>query len=575
MDKSFTMAFRIGLIAFFLGTICFLSGESSDDLKIWIFFKDRPYLKAGNVPTLQAAGFSREAIQRRVARGLESWNESDMPVDSSYVESVKAAGGRVLVTSRWLNAVSAVCESRCRANLARLPFITDVRPVATYSRPLDRRSEHSSTVTAPSYSPASLDSDAAALSYGPSKHQLDQIHVPEAHRKGFAGQGITIAYFSTGFRKDHVALKGHEIVAEFDFVNGDTDTHNGVKEENGDVFNFDWPGTSDWSVAAGAFPGQIYGPAFKSKAILAVTDNLRTRTTIEEDNWVAGFEFADRMGADVIEGSLGFTNTYGASDYNGKTAISSRLASTAAKKGIVLVSDMGISGMVYLPSDATNILSVGIVDQNSVLAPFSTKGPTVDGRMKPEVLAPELKIYKAENTPMDGFTFEHVGFEASCLVAGAAAVVLSAHPDWNPLQVMEAMKKTANHADHPENGFGYGLVNVAAAIDFLPANSVVIEHTPINTRHHNGQPIAVTARIRAQRGLNLNSLSLFWKNQKSTGFQRVQLTPVPGAVDRFRASIPTASTGDVISYYLTAKDVKGKSTKAPFGPGKVFQFSIL
>ena len=236
---------------------------------------------------------------------------------------------------------------------------------------------------------------------------------------------------------------------------------------------------------------------------------------------------------------------------------------------------MGITGQLYLPSDATNILSVGIVDEKGVLVPFSTKGPTADGRMKPEVLAAQENFYKAENTAVNGFTFEHSRFEASCLVAGAAAVVLSAHPDWNPLQVIEAMTKTASRADHPENGYGYGIVNVASAIDFLPANAVVIEHTAIKNSKNNGQPIPVTARIRAQQGLNMNSLTLFWKNQNSAGFQKVKMTSVPGAVDQFRALIPAASTGDVISYYLTAKDVKGKTTKAPFGQGKVFQFSIL
>jgi subtilisin family serine protease len=52
------------------------------------------------------------------------------------------------------------------------------------------------------------------------------------------------------------------------------------------------------------------------------------------------------------------------------------------------------------------------------------------------------------------------------LVSGAAAVILSAHPDWTPMEVREAMMMTADNADSPDNDYGYGVIDVMAAIDY-------------------------------------------------------------------------------------------------------------
>ena len=92
------------------------------------------------------------------------------------------------------------------------------------------------------------------------------------------------------------------------------------------------------------FPGKYYGPAYRAKVILAVTEDVRSETQVEEDNWVAGLEFADRMGATVVSSSLGYTDWYSAADYDGVTAVTSRAAGQAARKGILVVNSAGNSG---------------------------------------------------------------------------------------------------------------------------------------------------------------------------------------------------------------------------------------
>src|SRR5262249_53689076 len=156
------------------------------------------------------------------------------------------------------------------------------------------------------------------------------------HSQGFAGQGEIVAIFDSGFRKDHIAFKNHPIVAEHDYVFDDDNVQDGGQ--------FDTHGTGTWSCVGGSAPGQLFGRAYKGSFILTATEDIGSETKVEEDNWVAAFEWADRLGATVISSSLGYSNWYTKADFNGTTAVTSRVASTAAKKGIVVVNSAGNDG---------------------------------------------------------------------------------------------------------------------------------------------------------------------------------------------------------------------------------------
>ncbi len=414
--------------------------------------------------------------------------------------------------------------------------------------------------------------ETSGLSYGTSKGQLTQLKVPQVHNKGFAGQGEIVAIFDSGFRKDHVAFAGHEIVAEKDFVFDDNNVSNGQSADS--------HGTSTWSCVNGEAPGTLYGPAYKAKVILASTEDIRSETVVEEDNWVGAVEFADRLGATVISSSLGYTDWYLPDDYDGVTAVTSRVASMAARKGILVVNSAGNSGpgasTLGAPADANNILAVGAVTANGSIADFSSRGPTADGRIKPEVVAQGVFTFVATDFSTNTFG-RSSGTSFSCpLTAGCAAVLFSARQDWTPLQVREAIMKTASQAASPDNTFGYGVVNLLAALDYLPINSVVIDHKPLKNTPNAVQPYKVQARIRAQRGLNEDQLFLFWKPQGAGTYQKVPLTAIPNSADKFQGTIPPQSKGTTILYYIAAKDSKGKQGKYPFkAPGEVLQFSVI
>ncbi|MCI0446671.1 S8 family serine peptidase [bacterium] len=534
---------------------------SNSSGRVWIFFKDKPQWKLkSSAAKLQ---FSPAALQRRESRGLTNFDETDFPVDSSYINMVRSSGARVRIESRWLNGVSAECNSDCISIVRTFSFVSSIESVRTYRRaiePIEQISEWN-------FSPQST----TALNYGSSRDQLAQLKVPGAHNRGFSGKGEIVAIFDTGFRKDHIAFKNHKVIAEHDFVFNDDDVTNGGE--------FDSHGTGTWSCVGGAAPGQYYGPAYQADFLLAVTEDIRTETMVEEDNWVAAMEWADRKGASVISSSLGYSDWYGSSDYNGTTPITSRAASTAARKGIVVVNSAGNAGpfspSLGAPADAFNILAVGAINGQGGIADFSSRGPTADGRIKPEVVARGVSTYLASNFTTRSFG-RASGTSFSCpLVAGCAAVLLSAHPDWTPLQVREAIMMTASRAKHPDNDFGWGIVDLNKAIDFLPAKSVVIDHKPLKDTNQTAQPYRVLAKLRAQRPLNPNQLFVFWRRHDLGEFSRLIFQPIAGKPDRFQAFIPAQSSGVTVQYFLSAKDVAGKQSRDPYrAPVNLFSFKV-
>ncbi|MGH9856579.1 MAG: S8 family serine peptidase, partial [Acidobacteriota bacterium] len=482
------MKFRIaifGLLALSLFAIQNEGTTSNRTDKIWILFKDRIAQQHPAASSILKT-FSRAAISRRLMRAEVPFDESDLPVQIEYVNAVREAGATILVQSRWLHGVSARCDRICRQKVQTLEIVKEIRPVLIFTRPLD---------PVKSTFKQAESSNAKGLKYGLSKDQLLQIGVPPLHRKGFAGQGEIVAIFDSGFRKDHIALKNHTVIAERDFVFGDDDVTNGGSHDS--------HGTSTWSCVGGLAPGKLVGPAYQSQFLLAATEDVRSETIVEEDNWVAAFEWADRLGASVINSSLGYSNWYTPADYNGETAITSKVVSKAAKKGIVVVNSAGNSGpeasTLGAPADAKNMIAVGAVNFSGLIADFSSRGPTVDGRIKPEVVARGVSTYLATSNSTTSFGRSNGTSFSSPLVAGAVSVLLSAHPDWKPAQVREALLATASQSSRPDNTYGWGIVNLFAASEFLPKKSIVIDqHKPLkNTSNHSGS-YRVSARIRAQ-----------------------------------------------------------------------------
>ncbi|MCK4301406.1 MAG: S8 family serine peptidase, partial [candidate division Zixibacteria bacterium] len=355
--------------------------------------------------------------------------------------------------------------------ICRLPFVAKSRPLGLYRR----QPVESTPIRIDRPDPLSLSPE--VLDYGASEGQLAQINVPAMHNKGLDGAGVTLAIFDTGFRKTHEAFAQHyadgRVLAEWDFIFNDGN----VANEVGD-WSSQWShGTLIWSVSGGHKDGNIYGPAYKANFILCKTEDVRSETPVEEDNWVAALEWVDSIGADVVTSSLSYlewdpgTGTdYTFQDLDGATATTSFAASMAADLGIVVCNAASNSGpapsTIGAPADAFDILTCGAVYQSGALVSFSSRGPTYDGRIKPEVCAQGVYTVCATSGSDYSYGTANGTSLSTPLVAGAACLMIQARPGFTAQAIRQALMETADNANSPDNNYGWGVIDADAALDW-------------------------------------------------------------------------------------------------------------
>jgi hypothetical protein len=328
-------------------------------------------------------------------------------------------------------------------------------------------------------------------------------------------------------------------------------------------------GTSTWSVLGGLAPGQIYGPAYNASFLLAKTEDIRSETPVEEDNWMAAMEWADSLGADVISSSLSYSDWYNLSDYDGATAIITQAANTAATLGIVVCNSAGNGGpgarTIGAPADGFYLLTVGSVTSTGAISGFSSRGPTADGRIKPEVCARGSADVLATSSGTTTYGTAS-GTSFSCpLVGGCAALILEAHATWNPLMVREALMQTASDPAAPDNTLGWGIINVDAAIDYT--GSIQMQVLPFPDTLISYDP-SYDFRVSASSlsPVQLSGSALYYRLDGGS-FATVPLAPG----SPFVATVPaTAAPRSTLEFYVVVKDSVGFVRRLPSDLGSVF-----
>jgi subtilisin family serine protease len=531
--------------------------------KYWIFFRDKGALRLGKRSALVGEAQQRlspRALQRRakVLPAAALVDESDFDLHRPYLDELARRGFAPVATSRWLNAVSIWATPEEMATLQSLPFVKSTERVARLHIP-------PAPEAAPQPPPFIKTMATHRFQYGESLAQMEQIRATDLHDAGIYGIGVVVGMMDTGFRwQDHEAfqhLRG-KIIAEHDFVNKDNITRN----QSGDRSDQDSHGTQTLS-ALGAFtPGQLIGPGFGAWFILAKTENIASETHAEEDNWVAAAEWMERLGVDVTSTSLGYTTfdagqiSYTPTDMDGKTTIITKAAEMAASKGVVVVNSAGNEGndlswrIIAAPADGPNVIAVGAVNAAGNLVGFSSRGPTADGRTKPDVMAmgSNVRVISFSKTDLYGF---NNGTSFSCpLIAGVVAQILSAHPGLTPAQVMEALRQTAGQANFPDNDYGWGIVNARAAATYWgPAFS----NEPEVSTAQSGV-FDVTMRLLSQDGIVSGSVGIFYA-LRGSAFNVATMAPVDSI--SYRAQIPRpAQVTDTLQIYFSAIALGSDST---------------
>lgn len=438
-------------------------GDAGDTLPVWIFFRDRGPGPAG---WGARAGLSPRAMSRIERRGRAGLDAAYAPLHEPFIDETRPMLLRVRHRSRYFNAISAEVLARDVGRLSRLSCVRRVDLVDAGRGSGGKVDELESAAVPPRATPP-----VPPAPYGGSQDQLDQIGAASLLDAGWNGSGtreggdpVLIAILDTGFRLDHIALQHVGVEAQWDFVQDDSVTVN----EPGDGPYQDMHGTTVLGVIAGHRPYHHAGPAWGARYLLAKTEIYDREIRIEEDHWIAGIEWADSAGADIVTSSLGYIDWYTRDSLDGETALCTRAADIAAGHGIVVVNSAGNRGYGGLnaPADGDSVFAAGAVDADGSVAPFSSRGPTADGRIKPDFMARGMRTQSVAYEDTIGLAAYSGTSFAAPLVAGICAQLLDAHPGWDLGTLRDALRATASKGGFPDNDYGYGIPNAALAISY-------------------------------------------------------------------------------------------------------------
>ncbi len=425
-----------------------------------VFFKFKPQKEYSL--TSPSKFLTQKAIQRRV-REKFAVDSLDLPVTAAYLQGISAYSQELLYASKWLNAAVVVTDTEGKKRMEGLPFVQKVEWVAKgfISKTGNRTTPEISEKPNKNQKWEIEESFREAAAYD---FQNELLGIPAMHLAGFTGKGITVAVFDSGFPGLDKAIPFAHVFTNKQVVGQLNVVRPWIKE----VFRDHEHGTQVASLILANQAGTLVAGAHQAQVIFAITEDVATEYPIEELNWVRADEYADSLGVDIINSSLGYLDfeepslTYSAAQLDGKTTYITRGATLAAKRGILVVNSVGNygsagSGSLVAPADAEGILAVGSVNASSVVSTFSSRGPTADGRIKPELVAfgqsPVLIRSSGQVSSAAG-----TSFSAPQLTALAAGL-WEAKPNWTKDELLTSLIKSGTQYATPDQNLGYGIPN--------------------------------------------------------------------------------------------------------------------
>ncbi len=385
------------------------------------------------------------ALTMREERGLPL-DSLDYPVSAEYLSQVRDLGAQIHHTSRWFNGATVETEDSAVVQAIRaLPFVTS----ATMTR------DHTKGYA---ISPRKRTMQPSAATAYTNNDQLALYNLLPLHNLGFQGQGIRLAICDGAFyNANNISwVDSEHFLGHYDFTD-DAEDFFGTSGGHG---------TFVLSFIAGN-TAHYHGAAVHAQYYLMRSEENKPESPKEIDNLVAAIEAADSLGVHIFSASLGYSEfdnpqwdlTY--SQMDGQSTRASRAATIASRKGMLVCIAAGNEGYkpwryITVPADADSILTVGAVTYDKSVAAFSSRGPSADGRVKPDVCAlGQSAWYIAE----DGITMvQGNGTSFACpLLAGLAATLWSAMPQLTNTELRELIIQSASHYSTPDGNFGYGI----------------------------------------------------------------------------------------------------------------------
>ncbi len=449
----------------FLAIALLATGASAqqDTLKYRISLKDKAATEYSLKKTEKY--LSAKAIERRRKQNLPI-DSTDLPVCRKYIDEIRKQGVKIVVTGKWDNFVTVSCNDTTLIDrIAALPFVLSTEKVwiSPGAGKPSMATERDSVLNQPTIHSDSI--------YGRAITQIQMSNGDKLHEAGFKGQGMTIAVIDAGFHNvDKItAMQNIRILGTKDFVN-----------QQADIFAESSHGMSVLSCIGMNRPDIMTGTAPEASFWLLRSEDEYSEHLVEQDYWSAAVEFADSVGVDVINTSLGYysfddkSKNYKYRDLDGRHALMSRQASHIADKGMILVCSAGNSGAgswkkITPPGDADNVLTVGAIDKRAVLATFSSVGNTADHRVKPDVVAVGVgsDVIRTDGNQgrANGTSF------SSPIMCGMVTCLWQACPTLTAKEVIELVRRSGDRAGFPDNIYGYGVPDMWKAYNDYKSNN--------------------------------------------------------------------------------------------------------
>jgi serine protease AprX len=444
----------------------------------WVEFLDKGVKSAKQREEILAGlerSFDPRALERRRKRqtlpGL--FDERDIPIAEEYLKGVAASGADLMAISRWFNGVVVQASAEELKKIIVLPF---VKEVGNYHVPRRTGRYQSLPENPADVHRGPLQGEESF--YGRAEIQTKQIGLDRLHRAGFTGRDVVVAVIDTGFDLAHHAFNHPEhpikVIAQWDFMDNDKI----VSPEPKDLPLQHTHGTYVLGNIASYVPGVLVGSAFEASYVLCKAEDDAEEYLLEERWFVAALEYAESHGADVITSSLGLYTGYLQEQLDGKTSVMVQGWNLAVANGVIGIQGGGNFGHdddprthhLFPPADGIGVIAVGAVDSDGHIARFSSDGPTVDGRLKPEVLACGAGVWTISISDREGYVHGAGTSMAAPIMAGAVACILQANPGWTVTRLRESLFHSGDYFrahGQPDPLFirGYGIPDVFVAAD--------------------------------------------------------------------------------------------------------------
>jgi len=453
---------------------------------------------------------TQKALDRRTNQGI-SLGFSDVPITPSYITDISNATGITYIgASKWLNAIHVIgSQADINALSTTFSYIDSIEFADNTLNPGGKFSSPKTTAVHLNKFPTESMSR-ITYDYGQAQNQMEMFKAHKLHELDFTGSGITIAVIDAGFPNvdtnagfDKIRTNG-QILGGYDFVNNSPNFYTGNSH-----------GSNVLSFIAGYYDGatKYIGSAPEASFYLYISEDATPETPAEETYWVMAAEQADYVGVDIINTSLGYT-TFDESKYNydyttdldGSTSFITRGAEIAYTKGMVVINAAGNSGgnaawggRVGVPADGPNVFTIGAVNSAGNYASFSSKGPTSDNRLKPDVC---VQGQGASYVNTSGTVSAGNGTSySSPLLAGGVACLWQALPGKTNAEIIQYVKESSSIYATPNYELGYGIPNLELA------RSLSVNELELN-ENISIYPNPATDKIKVDLPKNMNKVSV-------------------------------------------------------------------